>query len=155
VRLGVTTARELVMLRGASGTHELETMGAVDTLPVFPGRTEFIKITPAGGPESKSASFADGSTKTWTTAASPGIYRAVYSNISDDEMRQLRIFRAEHGLPSFWSCSIGHLKLKNCYFPDGLRIEFKHSATDVTRWNANVPFAARYVARPARPSRPA
>jgi hypothetical protein len=45
-----------------------ETMGAVDSLPIVPGRTEVVEITPPADSESKTVKFADGTSKTWTTA---------------------------------------------------------------------------------------
>jgi hypothetical protein len=117
----------------------------VDSLPIFPGRTEVDEITPGSAPESKSATFADGTTKTWTTAPTPGVYRVTYSNISDEELSQLKTFLAEHGVSKFWRCTAPNSKLEHCYFPEHERIFCKRSDADRSRWNANLRFFVRYT----------
>ena len=90
----------------------------MDTIPIFPGRTEVTLITPQAAPELKSVTFTDGSTKSWTTAATPGKYRAIYSNVSKEELEQVKGFYADHRLPDFWRCLAPDIELENCYFPE-------------------------------------
>ncbi len=86
------------------------------SLPVFGDRTAVSRVAPQTEPEAKSATFLDGTTHNWTTAAKPAVYRALYKNLTAAELAEVKEFFEAHKLPEFWTCPTPENDLRECYF---------------------------------------
>jgi hypothetical protein len=90
----------------------------MNRLPMFPGTTISV-IRPQEASGTKTVQFANGVTQSWQTSNRDGLYRATYTNISDDQVRQVRNFFHANKSPGLWQCvSCEQVVLENCYFSE-------------------------------------
>jgi hypothetical protein len=98
------------------GTNEAG--GLMNRLPIFSGRTTISVVKAQEPSEMKSVQFANGTTQSWQTAPQDGTYRVLYTNISDDQLRQVREFFSANKSPGFWQCVTHEAILEKCYFSE-------------------------------------
>jgi hypothetical protein len=86
-------------------------------LPIFPGLTEIHEVRAPEAPRRKTLTFESGATQSWVEEpAKPGQYRAVYRQISDEQLQEVEQFFESHKSPQRWRCLLRQGTLENCYF---------------------------------------